>query len=495
MSLLKKLASQTAYYGLSSVVGRLLNYLLVPFHTGVFSTEAYGIVSDFYAHAALLQILFVYGMETTFFQFVAHKKQDLRETFSLILTRLIVSSGIFFVILWYAADGISAWMGYPEKGMFVRWFGCILVFDTLAMLPFARLRLEGKARRFAFLKLGQILLTVLLNIGFLYLLPKAITSERWAFLSPLYVADLGLGYVFLSNLIANGLLLVWLLPHFRGFYWRWSWAKFSPMWRYAYPLIFTGIAYTINEVADRSLLKYLLPEGFYAGLSTLDAVGVYSGCYKLSIFITLAVQAFKYAAEPFFFAQAAERDSPQTFARLMRYFVIACAGMIVLVSAELRLLQVVFLRQPAYAQGLVVVPFLLFANTFLGMYYNLSVWFKVTDRTYYGTWISLIGMGVTLLLNVLLIPHLGYLGSAIATFACYLTMALVCYLWGQRFYPIPYPVGAVMGYLGLAAVLSAVAFGVAFAQFWVDQVFRLGILGIFVGVVWQGEKKRAIPDT
>lgn len=470
------------------MVGRLLNYLLVPFHTQMFDSAApYGIVADFYAQAALLNVLFTYGMETTFFQFTAHRKQDEVKTFNLIVTNLLATSLFFVTLLWLFSDGLAALMTYPESGQFVRWFALILLFDTLAAIPFARLRLQGRAQRFALLKLGQILLTVLLNIFFLYILKKAFLAEGFGFLQPFatawYNPELGAGYVFLANLIANGVLLLFLLPEFRGFRISWSWGRFRPLFIYAYPMIFTGIAYTINEVADRTLLKYTLPDNFYPGLTALEAVGVYSGCYKLSIFITLAVQAFKYAAEPFFFAKAADRNSPETFARIMRYFVIACALMALAVSAEAHWLGTLFLRKEVYLQGLVVVPFLLFANTLLGIYYNLSVWFKVTDRTYYGTFISLIGMSVTLLLNLLLIPVLGFLGSAIATLGCYFTMAVVCYLWGRKFYPIPYPVPAILGYLGLAALLSWLTFSLRFSNFWLDQGFRLGALLIFMGVV------------
>lgn len=491
--MLKKLASQTAYYGLSSIIGRLLNYLLVPFHTAMFDSAApYGIVSDFYAQAALLNVVFTYGMETTFFQFTAHRKQKESTTFNLVVTNLLLTSFLLSGLLWLFSDSMAQLMTYPERGQFVRWFALILLFDTLAAIPFARLRLAGRARRFAALKLGQITLTVFLNVFFLYVLRKSAEGEAFLWLQPLagqwYEPGLGAGYVFLANLIANGALLLFLLPEFRGFRPAWDWSRLRPMLVYAYPLLFTGIAYTINEVADRTLLKYLLPADFYKELSVMGAIGVYGACYKLSIFITLAVQAFKYAAEPFFFSQAADAKSPQVFARIMRYFVIACALMVLVVSAEARLLGSLFLRKAVYQQGLVVVPFLLFANTFLGIYYNLSIWFKVTNRTYYGTFISLIGMSITLLLNLALIPVLGFLGSAIATLCCYFVMALTCYLWGQKFYPIPYPLRAISGYLLVAAGLSWLTFSVQWESVWWDQLFRITVILLFIGLVGRVER-------
>ncbi|MEM6298929.1 MAG: oligosaccharide flippase family protein, partial [Bacteroidota bacterium] len=484
--MLRKLASQTAYYGLSSIIGRLLNYVLVPFHARVFSEGEYGMIADFYAQVAFLNVIYLYGMETTFFQFVSHKKQDQRNTFSLIFTSVLGTSLLFSSIIWLSSDTLAGWMQYPDSGLFVQWFALILLVDALATIPFARLRVQEKAKRFALLKVGQIVLTVLLNLFFLYVLRKVYLGEDFLFLKDtifdVYDPEIGLGYTFLANLIPNALVLLFLLPEFRDYIPKFDWTRFKPMLVYAYPMIFTGLAYATNEVADRNLIKYLLPENFYVELDRMEAVGVYSGCYKLTIFITLATQAFKYAAEPFFFSKASDRNAPQTFARVMRYYVIACVLMIVAVSLEARLLADIVLGKESYQMGVVVVPFLLFANTFLGVYYNLSVWFKVTDRTYFGTFISLGGMFVTITLNVLLIPVLGFLGSAIATLACYGTMMISCYLLGQRYHPIPYPIKAILGYLSLAAALSALGYFVQLNNFWLDQGFRvlvfMGLLGL-----------------
>ncbi len=348
------------------------------------------------------------------------------------------------------AEPISTWLGYPESSHFVSWFGWLIGIDTLAVIPFAWLRFEHKALRFASLKLVNILVNVGLNYFFLWYCPLAMAGEFLlgkAFIARIYDPELGKGYVFLSNLMANALYIPLLLPVIKHWRFRFCWPEMKAYYAYGLPLLVSGVAYAINETADRILLKYWLPTGFYEGLSNLSAVGVYNACYKLSIFITLAVQGFKYAAEPFFFAKGNDQNSPETFARVMKYFLISTLAMMALVTANLHWVAPIFLKRPEYLSGLGIVPILLLANIFLGAYYNLSIWFKITDKTFYGSYISIFGAAITLLANFLLIPQLGYTGSALATLACYLSITVASYYLGKKQYPIPYPMAQIMLYL------------------------------------------------
>lgn len=491
MNILKKLASDTAVYGLSSLLGRLLNYLLVPFHTLIFEPQAYGVVSVFYADAAFLNVIYLYGMETAFFRFVNRADFDKESVFNLIQTALIISSVLFSSFLFFFADFLSVFFAYPDSELYIQYFAFILGIDAILAVPFARLRSEGKAKRFASLKILTILLNIFFTIFFLWFCPKVTEGVFLAnfqdFFKKFYDTENQLAYVFLANLLANASLLPFFIKDFFKFRFQVDWTKFSPIFFYAYPILFTGLTAAINEVADRNLLEALLPPNFYENKSSTDAVGIYSACYKLAIFISLAVQAFKYAAEPLFFAQAQQKNSPEIFAKIMKYFVIACAVMYLGVSLNLDILQFI-LQKPEYREGIYIVPFLLLANVFLGIYYNLAIWFKITDRTYFGTWIGLFGAVLTVLFNILLIPVWGYLGSAVATLLCYAAMAGLCYVIGQKYFPVPYDIFSAFLYLGLASVLIGGAFWFKIENLYLGFVFHNGLLLAFVAFFFWKEK-------
>ncbi|WP_018479616.1 lipopolysaccharide biosynthesis protein [Pontibacter roseus] len=486
MSIAKKLVGQTAAYGLSSIVGRALNYLLVPVYTRVFLPEEYGIVSYLYAFVAFFNIVYTYGMETAFFRFANRPEADPEAVYNRVLSAILVSTAVFTGILLLFSDSIAHFIGYPEHREYIVWLALVLAIDALVAIPFAWLRHQNKAIKFASIKLSNILITVGANLLFLVVFRQIYEGEYLQSLRPLvsflYNPDFGVGYIFLINLVANALLLPMLWKELRIFRFRLDVEQLKPMLTYAYPLLFMGLAGMVNEVIDRILLERWLPEGFYPGTSNMAAVGIYSACYKLAIFMTLTIQAFRYAAEPFFFSQAQEKDSPQAFAMVMKWFVVFCAFIFIFISANLEVFA--HFIGPEYHDGLMVVPVLLLANLFLGVYYNLTVWFKLTDKTYFGTYISFGGAAVTILFNLLLIPVLGYMGSAIATLICYFGMALVCYLLGNRHYPIPYPVGNITSYVLLAIVLVVAALYVPVENFWLRQVYHLTLCGVFLAVVW-----------
>jgi O-antigen/teichoic acid export membrane protein len=486
--LIKKLAGQTVAYGLSSILGRALNFLLVPLYTSVLATGAYGIVSELYAYVAFLNIVFTFGMETAYFRFANRPGMDRQRLYDEVQSLLLVSSILFSGLLILFSGQLAEVLDYAQYQHFLIYLSLIVGVDAIVSVPFARLRLEGKAFKFAFIRLLNIVVVVVGNLLFLKIFPEIRQGLYLQGLQPfvalLYNPQIGLGYIFLVNLGANLLFIPLLWKEIGSMRFRLDTERLKPMLRYAYPLMIMGLAGAVNEVIDRILLRHYLPEGLYPGLENEEVVGIYSACYKLAIFMSLAIQAFRYAAEPFFFSQAADKNSPQTFALVMRGFVLTCAFLFVGVSANVEIFATLFLRRPDYWLGLQVVPVLLMANLFLGVYYNLTVWFKLTDRTYYGTYIGLGGAVITIVLNLLLIPVLGFMGSAIATLACYFSMALTCFLLGNRHYPIPYPVAALSGYLALAVGLVVLALAVPIADDVLRFGFRLGVSLLFPLIVF-----------
>lgn len=493
MSVAKKLAGQTAVYGVSSILGRVLSYLLVPVYTARFAADEYGIVTGLYAYVAFLNVVFTYGMETAYFRFANRPGTDRRRLYDEVLSLLLTSSVLLTALLAALATPLMRLMSLPvEHQAYAVWIALILGLDAVAAIPYARLRLENKARKFATIRTTNILLTVGLNLFFIVFCPDVLAGKYLAGLRPLvatiYNPSLGVGYVFLSNLAASALTLVMLGRELTDFRFRLNLEPLRPMLKYAYPIMLMGLAGMVNETLDRILLGWWLPEGFYPGESSRAAVGIYGACYKLSIFMSLVIQAFRYAAEPFFFAQSTDKNSPATFALILKWFTLCCALIFVFISVNIEDFSVLFLRRPEYRQGVAVVPVLLLANLFLGVYYNLSVWFKLTDKTYYGTYIAFGGAALTIVLNLLLIPVLGYMGSAVATLACYFMMAAVCWYLGNYHFPVPYPVVKLLSWLLLAVAVVGVAWFVPVENYWLRHGFHLLLCLVFAGLVVLVEK-------
>ncbi len=449
MSLLKKLAGQTALYGLSSMVGRAINFLLVPVYTSLLLPPEYGIVTELYTYAAFLNILYLFGMETTYFRFSNKEGANETHVFNHVNTQVLLGSTIISAVILLFSKQISAYLSigsgainHSDYTSYIYYVVLILFTDAALSIAFARLRMKNKAFWFASVKLMNIFLTVLFNIILLWGLPFLLVSTyiseetKQAVLTWYNPQDL-VSYIFISNLLANVLQLPFLLKAFRGFRFVWDTYLYKPMLVYAFPLMVMGLAGMVNEMLDRLILRELLPDDFYPGSTKLHALGVYGACYKLSMFMTLAIQAFRYAAEPFFFSRASDKNSPQLFADIMKWFVLVCLLIFLGVSMNIDLVKH-FLGHKSYWEGLAVVPILLLANLFLGVYYNLAIWFKLTDKTYWGIYISLFGAALTVTGNVLLIPVMGYMGAALVTLVCYATMAAISYLLGHKYYPIPY---------------------------------------------------------
>ncbi|AII51503.1 polysaccharide biosynthesis C-terminal domain-containing protein [Hymenobacter sp. APR13] len=493
MSVAKKLASQTAVYGISSIVGRVLTYLLVPVYTARFAAADYGIVTGLYAYVSFLNVVFTYGLETTFFRFANRAGADRQDLYNRVLSLLLVSSVVLAGLLAWQADTLLQLLGLPAgHERYVLWLALVLGLDAVAAIPFAQLRLRNQARRFASIRMASIVLNVALNMFFIVACPDILAGKYLTALQPLvarvYDPSIGVGYVFLANLATSAFTLLLLAPELLQMRFRLSLAPLRPLLTYAYPIMLMGLAGMVNETLDRILLPAWLPEGFYPGKSSLTAVGIYGACYKLSIFMSLVIQAFRYAAEPFFFSQSTEKNSPATFAMVLKWFTLCCAVIFVGVSLNLEILGEQFLKRAEYREGIAVVPVLLLANLFLGVYWNLAVWFKLTDKTYIGTYIGAAGAVLTIALNFLLIPVLGYMGSAIATLACYFMMAAVCWWLGERHFPVPYPVARLLGWLALASGVVALGWFVPVSGYWLRQGWHLALCAGFVGLIVLIEK-------
>ena len=449
---LGKLVGQTAIYGLSTVVGRLLNYLLVPLYTYQFTDPGdFGVVTEFYAYASLLNVVLTYGMETAFFNFSAKRERN-PAVYSTALLSLGLSTALFLAFLTLNAQSLADVLRYPAHPEYVLWMAWVIGLDALTAIPFARLREQQRAGRFALLKTLNILVNIGGNLLFLGLGKWAFESDAvpawlgWA--HALYDPEIGIGYVFIANLVASAVTLLLLLPEFLAARARPELALWRHMLAYALPLLLAGLAGMVNETMDRILLKYLLP-----GNIAMQQLGIYGACYKISILMSIFIQAFRYAAEPFFFSRHGESDARETYALVMRWFVIACAFIFLAVMANIAWVQ--YFVGASYRAGLDVVPILLLANLCLGVFFNLSIWYKLTEQTRFGTYLALWGAAVTLALNFWWIPRLGYMGAAWATLICYASMALWSYLLGQKHFPVPYDLKRLLGYPMLAVVLYA----------------------------------------
>jgi O-antigen/teichoic acid export membrane protein len=493
MTAIKRLAGQTAIYGIPSVLGRILGYLLVPLYTAVFKPGAYGTVSVFYAYTSFLMVVLTYGMETTFFRF-NENEQDKEKVFSTAIISLIITSLLFLgVVLSFAGD-IARWIDYADHPEYIRWFAWILALDSICAIPFAYLRAKNRPARFAWVRMTNITINIILNLFFLVLCPFILRHPHdgffGQFISLFYKPQWGVEYIFLSNLAASGLTLVMLLPQILAVKWKINPDLWRKMLFYAFPLLFAGMAGIVNETFDRLLLRYLLPKD----ISTFQ-VGVYAACYKISILMTIFIQAYRYAAEPFFFAQAREKDARLVYARIMDYFIIVVSLIFLVTMLYLDdFILPLLVRSKEYWVGRGVIPVLMMANLFLGVYYNLSIWYKLTGKTSWGAWLSLIGAVITLILNFWWIPlsssHLiyGYYGSAWATFICYGSMMVLSYLIGQKYFPVNYNVVKFAGYLGLSVLLYIVSSVVKPETSLIRIGFHSLLIIIFLCIVYIVEK-------
>lgn len=484
MSLYKNLFKQTAIYGLATVVPRMLSFFLVPLYTDkdvMPNTGDYGQITVIFSYMIFFNVILAYGMETSFFRF--YNKEDNKK--SVIETSMI---SIFWTTLFFLftalifrkniADFISIDTQYVTYGIW------ILVLDSLVIIPFSKLRAIQRPIYYAVLKIGNVFVYLLLNLFFLILLPKLASQHPDSFWNSIYIENFQVGYVFVSNLIASLLTFLAVSYEYFKLKWEFNYPLWKKMMRYGLPILVAGIAFAINEQFDKILLAKLLP----ANIAESE-VGVYAACYKLGLFMVLFRTAYTLGIEPFFFSHASNENAPQTYATVTKYFVIFGSFILLVVIVFADLFKQLMIRDSSYWVAMKVVPLIILANFFLGIYTNLSVWYKLIDKTYIGAYISLIGATVTLLLNFWLIPQKGYFGgyfgSAIATFAAYGSMMLISYYLGNKYFPIPYDKKRIGIYLFISIVFSIISF-----YFFRENYFvGIPLILLFLVLIYYSEKE------
>lgn len=450
MANLKSLAKDTVIYGLSSIVGRFLNYLLVPLYTAKMSAESggYGVVTNVYSYTALLLVILVYGMETTFFRYSNKEGENPDKVYSTILTSVGFTSILFVALVLLFLTPVSGAMGYAAHPEYIGVMATVVAMDAFQCIPFAYLRQQKRAIKFASLKLLFIVLNIALNLVYFVALPSLyeICPEV---VSRVYDPTVGVGYVFYLNLVCTSVVMLCLVPELRGFKWDFDGKLLRRMLAYSMPILLLGIAGILNQTADKILFPFV-----YEGSDGQTQLGIYGAASKIAMIMAMILQAFRYAYEPFVFGKSRDKDNKESYAVAMKYFVIFTLLAFLVVMAYLDILK--YIIAPDYWNGLKVVPIVMAAEIMMGVYFNLSFWYKLTDQTMWGAVFSGIGCIVLVAVNVLFVPVYGYMACAWGGVAGYGTAMLLSYFVGQKKYPIDYPVKRIMGYVLLASVMLAV---------------------------------------
>jgi O-antigen/teichoic acid export membrane protein len=475
LSLYKKLFKQTAIYGLATVIPRLLSFVLNPLYVYYLPNKSQmGEVSIIFSYLIFFNVILSYGMETTFFRFY-NNGSNKKSVISTAMISLLSSTTLFLFITLFLKDNIANWTGF--KVDYIVYAILILALDAFVIIPFSKLRAENRPMKYAFIKIMSVAINLSLNIFFLVVLPKLESSS--SLMSSIYQANFQIGYIFISNLIASLFTLLVLLPIYFKLNWQFDVMLWKKMIRYGSPILIAGIAFAINEHFDKILLEWMDID--------LAKIGAYSACYKIGMFMVLFRTAYTLGIEPFFFSHAKNENAPQTYAEITKYFVIFGSFMSLGIIVFADILKLAIVPNPIYWDAMIIVPLIVIANFFLGIYTNLSVWYKLIDKTKIGAYISIVGAIVTLLLNFFLIPVLGYIGSAIATIFAYGIMMLISYFLGQKKYPIPYDKKRISLYLGLSIVLGSLSFYVPL--FRSTYIFGILSLLIFSYFVYRNEKQ------
>jgi len=447
MSLIKKLAGQTAIYGLSSIISRVLLFVVFTIYlTRKFGKIEYGIYADMYSYAAVILTILTFRMDTALFRY--GKKEGMTKVFSTTFWTVFGISTITLFILLFFDDSIARALAYDDSSHYIRWFAYFLIFDALAAPVFAKLRIDDRPIRFVIYKFLNIILTAGLILFFIEYLPNNL-PEWYDSITTIFGMKRQVDFVFLTNLIASGMVLLFMIPEFRSLKFQFDRALFRKMFWYVVPLVFVAIAGNINQTFAAPLQKYFLGENIVENISN---VAVYAAAAKLAILLNLFTSAFNYAAEPFFFNNADNKDSLKIYGNVaLAFTIIACLGALALIFY---IDIIILLLGENFRSGINVVPILLFAYIFLGLYYNVSIWYKLKDKTYIGALISFAGILVTIVLSIMLLPHFGAVVSAWAALACYIVMVMIGYIVGQKYYPVAYPVKSILSYILISAILA-----------------------------------------
>ncbi|NND10406.1 MAG: oligosaccharide flippase family protein [Flavobacteriaceae bacterium] len=478
MSAFQKLFKQTFIYGLATVLPRMLTFLLVPLYTtrGVLDSVAdYGKVSIVFSWVIIFNVILAYGMETAFFRFF-NKEKDQDQVIGTSTISLIVTSLVFFFAAFYFKEQIANTIGVEiEYIKIVLW---ILLLDALVIIPFAWLRAKEKPMKYALIKITNVVINMGLNLFFLLWLKNLAQGSK--IFDSIYIPHFQINYIFISILIASAVTLLLMTPFYTKVKFKFSSSLWKQMLRYAFPVLIAGLAFSVNESFNRIMMDYLLPEDIAE-----EKIGMFAACYKLALFMTLFATAYRLGIEPYFFSHSNSKEPQKNYAKILEYFVIFGSVILLTVVVFADLLKPIIIRSDEYWEAMWIVPLVLLAHFCLGIYHNLSVWYKITDRTKFGAYISVIGAIITLILNFWLIPIMDYRGSAIALLAAYGTMMLLSYFFGKKYYPIPYNLKKIGIYLLLSIVFSVISF----YYFRENYLVGIPLLFLFIAVTYALEKK------
>lgn len=444
-----------------------MNFLLVPLHTGSLETSSYSDNTTFYIYAAFFNVLLTYGMETAFFRFF-NKSEKNSKVFSTVFISLTITTLLFLAFAIIYNQEIAARLIISQK--YLNLLLGVIVLDTLVVAPFAYLRATGRPIKFAAIKISNILIFVLLNYFFFWVIPKFNINIHGYDTSDL------VQYIFIANLAASVVTFLLLVPYFFKTKLEFSKMVFKQLFNYSWPIMLAGLAYVINENFDKWILPLILDK---------DINGAYSGCYKIAMFMTIFIQAFRLGAEPFFFSYSKEINAKETYALIMKYFVIVGSFMLVFIIAYLDLFKTLLVKDESYWQAISIVPIVLIANLCLGIYFNLAIWYKLTDKTRYGMYLSLVGAVITIAFNLFFIEKMGFIAAAWATLAAYGAMMVLSYIIGQKHYKVPYDLKKILGYLFLSIILSVIALNTN-----ANYYFNTFIVLLFLGTATFSEKEQ-----
>lgn len=494
MSGIKKLAGQTIWYGIPRIVSRFLYFGISLLGFRLFDPNGSYAYTQIYAVVPFLNILFTYGLETSYFRFAqTHDRQKLYNTLTI---SVLVSTILFTLLLFIFKGPLTSFIEMEDHPQFVTWMIGIIFFDTLFVLPMAKLRLEERPRKYAFINVISILINISIVLFFYYVAKPAHEHDRYTFLGTLYNPDIGIGYFILANLIASGLTLLLVYKEFAAFRLIFDKALWKEVIIYSYPLIIVGFGGMINEMLSRLVYQKVL---HLSEKQEQFELGVFGANYKLAVLITIFIQIFKLAAEPFFFNQSKSEGAQRMYARVMKFFVIACCLMFLAVSLFLEAWKILIAsRYPEYAQGIHIVPILSMGSVFLGIYYNLSVWYKLSNRNMTGAYITIAGAAITIVLNIILVPYYHYTGAAWATFLCYAFMMVANYILGQKHYPIPYARKKLITYIVICALLyiihELITRPLTGSSYYLLIYYATAVLflGLFTWLILKVEKKEFI---
>lgn len=472
---MKGLARDTAIYGLSSIVGKFLNWLLVPLYTYVLQSQSdYGIVTNLYAWTALLLVILTYGMETGFFRFANKPDKDPAQVYTTILTCIGTTSFLFALLCCVFAQPIATWLGYGEHKEFISLLAVVVAMDAFASIPFAYLRYKKRPLRFAILKLLFVVVNIALNLFFLVLCPRI---QDLSIISCWYDSSYGVGYVFVANIIATGIQTLCLLPAILEERYSFSWSLLKQLLRYSLPLLVLGVAGIMNQTLDRILFPFL-----YQGADAQSQLGIYGACFKVAMVMMMFTQAFRYAYEPFVFSKHKDKHSVEAYADAMKYYILF--SYLILLGMIVYLDVLKFLVAESYWSGLRVVPIVLWTYIFQGIYFNLSFWYKLTDATKWGAYFSLIGLVITLVLQVLFVPCFGYMASALSSTICYFVIMLLSYFIGKNKLVIPYDLKRIGMYTLLTLVLLGIYYAVRMlGGMWMSMAVGTVLIVVYLGVL------------